>query len=85
MSHRSCLARAGVPPPLRIRSAPAGSTFTNIEFVEGAVESETYANGIQKLVYDVVNQLVARLGMLYELTNRASAAVIAEALGYSPR
>jgi hypothetical protein len=73
------------PTPLRIRAAPAGSTFTNIEFVEGAVESETYANGIQKLVYDVVNQLVARLGMLYELTNRASAAVIAEALGYSPR
>lgn len=51
----------------------------------GVGRERTYANGIQNLVCDVVNELAARLGRLYELTKLASAAVKAEALGYSPR
>jgi RibD C-terminal domain len=51
----------------------------------GVGRERTYANDIQNLVCDVVNQLAARLGRLYELTKLASAAVKAEALGYSPK
>jgi hypothetical protein len=38
MSQWSCLARAGIPPHSRVRSAPVCPTFKDVEFVEEAYE-----------------------------------------------
>jgi hypothetical protein len=72
--------------PVLLGAGKGMVTDTDKDKAEAGVGRErTYANSIQKLVCDVVNELAARLGRLYELTKLASAAVKAEALGYSPK